>query len=234
VLLGSLDGVDHWALATAGGVESGTVPGEAGGPGPGRSLRALGPLLPDADAGFATSAVALLGWHAWGGFCPRCGQPSVPDLPGHSRTCPDGHQEFPRTDPAVIVLVHDGTGNAVLARQPGWAPGRVSVLAGFVEAGESLEATVVREIREEIGVDVTDVAYLGSQPWPFPRSLMIGFAARVGAGTTLHPRVGEIERAEWFSRDRIRSILAGSDDGGVSLPDSVSIARRMVEGFVAR
>jgi NAD+ diphosphatase len=233
VLLGRLAGVDHWAVATEGEVEPGTVPGESSDPGPSRSLRALGPLLSDADAGFATSAVAMLGWHAAGSFCPHCGQPSTPDLPGHSRTCPNGHQEFPRTDPAVIVLVHDGAGSAVLARQPSWAPGRVSVLAGFVEAGESLEASVVREIREEIGVTVTEVAYLGSQPWPFPRSLMIGFAARVDPGSPLRPREGEIEQAQWFSRQRLRVILAGGEDGEVTLPDPVSIARRMVEGFVA-
>jgi NAD+ diphosphatase len=232
VLLGRIDETDHWAVAAAGDVESDTVPGEDSDPEPRRSLRALGPMLSDADAGFATSAVAILGWHSTGGFCPHCGRASLPDLPGHSRTCPNGHQEFPRTDPAVIVLVHDGAGNAVLARQPSWAPGRVSVLAGFVEAGESLEATVVREIGEEIGVTVTDVAYLGSQPWPFPRSLMIGFAARVDPGTPLRPRAGEIEHAEWFSRDRLAAILAGTDGGGVSLPDPVSIARRMVEGFV--
>ena len=233
VLLGCVDGVDHWAVAVGGDVEPGTVPGEISGPRPRRSLRALGPLLSDTDAGFATSAVALLGWHAAGAFCPRCGMASEPDLPGHSRTCPNGHQEFPRTDPAVIVLVHDGAGNAVLARQPVWPAGRVSVLAGFVEAGESLEATVVREIREEVGVDVTDVAYLGSQPWPFPRSLMIGFAARTTPGATLRPRDGEIEQAHWFSRDRIVGILAGTDSEGVKLPDPVSIARRMVEGFAA-
>lgn len=232
VLLGRVDDVDHWAVAAAGEVETDTVPGEDSDPEPRRSLRALGPLLSDVDAGFATSAVALLGWHSAAGFCPRCGLASVPDLPGHSRTCPRGHQEFPRTDPAVIVLVHDGAGNAVLARQPSWAQGRVSVLAGFVEAGESLEAAVVREIREEVGVTVTDVAYLGSQPWPFPRSLMIGFAARVEPGSTLHPREGEIEAAHWFSRKRLAAILSGTD-GGVTLPDPVSIARRMVEGFVA-
>lgn len=233
VLLGRAEGVDHWAVAAAGDVETDTVPGEDSDPEPRMSLRALGPVLSDTDAGFATSAVAILGWHSSGAFCPRCGQPSVPDLPGHSRTCPNGHQEFPRTDPAVIVLVHDGTGNAVLARQPVWARGRVSVLAGFVEAGESLEATVIREIHEEIGVTVTDVAYLGSQPWPFPRSLMIGFAARTDPGTPLHPREGEIESAQWFSRQRLAAVLDGTDGGGITLPDPVSIARRMVEGFVA-
>lgn len=110
------------------------------------------------------------------------------------------------------------------------------MLAGFAEAGESLEATVTREIGEEVGVRVGEVQYLGSQPWPFPRSLMIAFAARAPRGATLRPRDGEIEQARWFTRDRLRALLDAADGGdvdGVSLPDSVSIARRMVEGFVA-
>jgi len=198
------------------------------------TIRSAGPLLADDEAALATTAVALLGWHAGAAFCSRCGQPTTADPTGHSRSCPSGHQEFPRTDPAVIVLVHDGAGNAVLARQPSWAPGRFSVLAGFAEAGESLEATVVREIGEEIGVQVGDVEYLGSQPWPFPRSLMIAFAARAPRGALLRPRPGEIEQARWFSRDRLRALLEGRGDGvePVTLPDSISIARRMVEGFV--
>lgn len=221
VLLGSVDGVDHWAVP---GVVEGGAP-----------FRTVGPLLSDAEAGLLTTAVAVLSWHAAAGFCPRCGQPSTPGLAGLSRTCPQGHQEFPRTDPAVIVLVHDGKDRMVLARQASWAPGRFSVLAGFTEAGEPLEGTVVREVGEEIGVPVTDVSYLGSQPWPFPRSLMIAFAARAPRGADLRPRPGEIEDAAWLSRRELRRLLDGEPAGPVaSLPDPVSIARRMVEGFVAR
>jgi NAD+ diphosphatase len=219
VLLGSIAGTHYWAVPAV--VES------AG------TIRSVGPLLSDDEAALATTAVALLGWHATAAYCSRCGRPTAPDATGHSRSCPVGHQEFPRTDPAVIVLVHDGEGNAVLARQPGWAPGRFSVLAGFAEAGESLEATVVREIGEEVGVAVRDVEYLGSQPWPFPRSLMIAFAARAPRGAALRPRPGEIEQARWFSRDRLRGIISGNAEEGITLPDPVSIARRMVEGFVA-
>ena len=238
VLLGAVDGVDHWAMLGE------VVSAQSGG------LREWGPLLPDDDAGLLTTATALLTWHSAAGFCPRCGQPSTPSPAGWSRICTNGHEDFPRTDPAVIVLVHDGEGSMVLARQPIWPAGRMSVLAGFVEAGESLEHTVAREVLEEVGVHVTDVSYLGSQPWPFPRSLMVGFAARATPGASLHPRDGEIEDARWFSRDAVRAMIAAENpavadswaepapqvDGAafeVVLPGSVSIARRMVEGWVA-
>ncbi len=234
VLLGSLGGIHHWAVLAPDpdgtGQRAGAV---ADGGASGLTIRNVGPLLSDDEAALATTAVALVGWHLSSPFCSRCGRPTRPDLTGHSRICPAGHQEFPRTDPAVIVLVHDGDGNAVLARQPSWAPRRFSVLAGFAEAGESLEATVFREVGEEIGVPVADVEYLGSQPWPFPRSLMIAFAARAPAGSILRPRPGEIEQARWFSRERLQALLdRGEPSPDVLLPSGVSIARRMVEGFV--
>ena len=205
-------------------------------------LRELVGVLPDIDANLLVSAVALNNWHRHAPFCPRCGRPNAPGAAGWSRTCPEGHEEFPRTDPAVIVLVHDGADRIVLARQPGWPPGRVSVLAGFVEAGEALEATVLREISEEIGVQVLDLAYLGSQPWPFPRSLMVGFAARAAAGAVLTPRDGEIEEARWVDRAAVRRALEEGEgwhvETGVGapapeflLPGHVSIARRMIEGW---
>ncbi len=120
----------------------------------------------------------MLNWHDSAGFSALDGAPSEPTMSGWSRiSTSTGHEEFPRTDPAVICLVHDGGDRVLLARQPTWPARRFSILAGFVEAGESLETCVVREIKEEVGVDVRDVRYLGSQPWPFPRSVMIGFAA---------------------------------------------------------
>lgn len=227
VLLGQVGGRDYWAVRQP-DLAASPPTGDAG------TIRAIGPLLTDDEAALATTAVAILGWHESAGFCPRCGLSTVPDASGHSRTCPAGHQEFPRTDPAVIVLVHDGGDHAVLARQPSWAPGRFSVLAGFAEAGESLESTVAREIGEEIGVVVDDVNYLGSQPWPFPRSLMIAFAAQAPRGALLRPRAGEIEDARWFSRRELAALLAAEHDtgSGITLPGPVSIARRMVEGFV--
>ncbi len=239
VLLGTLtppdEGrpVDYWAVP--GTVEIGgelwQAPGSTSDP---STLREIAGLLSDADAGLLTAAVAVLNWHRHGGFCPRCGEPSTAQSAGWSRTCPNGHQEFPRTDPAVIVLVHDGADNMVLARQPGWPPGRVSVLAGFTEAGESLEGTVSREIAEEVGLSVTDIGYLGSQPWPFPRSLMVGFAARADAGAPLHPRAGEIESAQWVDRATIRRVLAADGTAeGIALPAGISIARRMIEGWAA-
>lgn len=241
VLLGAVDGVDHWA-----------VRGEVI---DGGGLREFGSLLPDTDAGLLTTATALLTWHAAAGHCPRCGQPSAATPAGWSRICPQGHEDFPRTDPAVIVLVHDGANRIVLARQPIWPAGRMSVLAGFVEAGESLEGTVAREVLEEVGVHVTDVSYLGSQPWPFPRSLMVGFAARAEPGAELRPRDGEIEEAHWFDRAAVRAMIAAEDpvasdrratsgqadratvavpDGSafdVVLPGPVSIARRMIQAW---
>jgi NAD+ diphosphatase len=241
VLLGAVDGVDHWAMR-------GHVADGAG-------LRELGSLLSDTEAGLLTTATALLTWHDAAGFCPRCGLPSVPSPAGWSRMCARHHEDFPRTDPAVIVLVHDGLDSMVLARQPIWPIGRMSVLAGFVEGGESLEHTVAREVLEEVGVHVTDVSYLGSQPWPFPRSLMLGFAARAEPGAALLPRAGEIEEAHWFDRAAVRRMIAAEDatkgggdrwlaappDGRVPtgsafeviLPGPVSIARRMIEGWVA-
>jgi NAD+ diphosphatase len=228
VLLGSVDGVDHWAIR-------GDVTNGAG-------LRELGPVLSDTDAGLLTTATALLTWQDAAGFCPRCGEPMLSSPAGWSRVCGQGHEDFPRTDPAVIVLVHDGADAMVLARQPIWPPGRMSVLAGFVEAGESLEGTVVREVHEEIGVLVRDVSYLGSQPWPFPRSLMVGFAARADSLAPLLPREGEIESAQWVDRATIRELLSNPDDGwsggevtgddvAMMLPGRVSIAHRMIQGW---
>ena len=251
VLLGEIDGVDHWA-----------VPGEVTGPAAG--LREIGALLSDTEAGLFTTATALLTWHGAAPFCPRCGQRNTPRPAGWSRVCPDDHEDFPRTDPAVIVLVHDGADSIVLARQPIWPPGRVSVLAGFVEAGESLEAAVVREISEEVGLNVRDVHYLGSQPWPFPHSLMVGFAARADRTDELRPRVGEIESAHWVDRATVRQLIADDQDNWLSgsssrppspglsvqerdnaapvdagtafaqvLPGPVSIARRMIDAWAA-
>ncbi|MET3803923.1 NAD+ diphosphatase [Nakamurella sp. UYEF19] len=230
--VGSEGPIDYWAIpgevAVGGELWSfGTSPDPS-------TLREVGGLLSDTDAGLMTAAVAVLNWHRNGRFCPRCGEPSAPRSAGWSRLCPNGHEEFPRTDPAVIVLVHDGADKMVLARQPSWPSGRVSVLAGFTEAGEALEGTVTREIAEEVGLHVTDIGYLGSQPWPFPRSLMVGFAARAEPGSLLFPRDGEIEAAQWVDRAAVRRMLAnGGESDGLILPPGISIARRMVEGWAA-
>ncbi|GAA2897289.1 NAD(+) diphosphatase [Streptosporangium fragile] len=189
-------------------------------------LRQVGSLLGDLDAGLLVYAVALDAWHSTHEFCPRCGSRTEVSSGGHVRVCPkDSSQHFPRVDPAVIMLVHDDQDRCLLARGPQWPEGRMSVLAGFVEPGESLEHAVAREVAEEVGVRVTDARYLGSQPWPFPRSLMLGFFARAtSTDFALDPE--EIAEARWFTR---AELLAAMERGEVRLPPEVSIARRLIE-----
>ncbi|MGR6914752.1 NAD(+) diphosphatase [[Actinomadura] parvosata] len=189
-------------------------------------LRQVGGLLGDRDAGLLVYAVALEAWHATHEFCPRCGTRTVVQAGGHIRVCPhDSSQHFPRVDPAVIMLVRDEADRCLLARGPQWPEGRLSILAGFVEPGESLEAAVVREVAEEVGIAVTNPRYLGSQPWPFPRSLMLGFFAEA-VTTTLTPDAEEIAEAHWFSREELTRAL---ESGELRLPPPVSIARRLIE-----
>lgn len=223
VLLGAQDGVGYWAL------RSHQDGGEAGW----RDLRSAGAVLNDTDAGLLTTAVGLLGWHDNAGYCAVCGAQTERVRAGWARRCTGcDREEYPRTDPAVICLVHDGADQVVLARQPVWPPGRYSVLAGFVEVGEALEACVKREVAEEVGIEVSNVRYLGSQPWPFPRSLMLGFAAVADPSAPLHPADGEIEDARWVHRDQVREALeSGGKAGDLRLPPSVSIAYRMLCGW---
>lgn len=189
-------------------------------------LRQVGSLLGDLDAGLMVYAVALEAWHSTHEFCPRCGSRTEVRSGGHVRVCPrDGGQHFPRVDPAVIMLVHDEQDRCLLARGPQWPEGRMSVLAGFVEPGESLEHAVAREVAEEVGVSVTGARYLGSQPWPFPRSLMMGFFARA-TSTELVLDQEEIAEARWFDR---AELLAALESGEVRLPSGLSIARRLIE-----
>lgn len=200
-------------------------------------LRAVGDRLDAVDVDLMVSAVALLNWHDHSGFSAVDGTPTSPSLSGWSRISEGGHVEFPRTDPAVICLVHDDADHVLLARQPGWPQHRFSVLAGFLEAGESLEACVQREIREEVGLDVRDISYLGSQPWPFPRSVMIGFSAVADPEAPFHFSDGEIAEARWFSRAEVRVALEQGDWSSISdhpllLPSSISIARGMIASWV--
>ncbi|MGV9303489.1 MULTISPECIES: NAD(+) diphosphatase [unclassified Nonomuraea] len=189
-------------------------------------LRQAGALLGDRDAGLLVYAVALEAWHTTHEFCPRCGSRTKVEAGGHIRVCPeDGSQHFPRVDPAVIMLVRDEHDRCLLARGPQWPEGRLSILAGFVEPGESLEHAVVREVAEEVGITVVDPRYLGSQPWPFPRSLMLGFFARA-ISTEVVCDADEIAEARWFSR---AELLAALQSGEVRLPPPVSIARRLIE-----
>jgi len=191
-------------------------------------LRDVGALLSDRDGGLLAHAVALDNWHRSHPRCARCGQPTVVTAAGHARRCPAcGAEHFPRTDPAVIVLVTDEQDRCMLGRQPRWPERRFSVLAGFVEPGESLEQAVIREVAEEVGLVVDDVAYVASQPWPFPSSLMLGFTARaVGGRLTVDGQ--EIAQAQWFSRAELAAAVA---EGSVLLPSPVSIARSLIEGW---
>ena len=210
-----------------------TLPGLAG-HGRFRDLREVGPLLPQADGAILAYARGLMYWHRRHRFCGRCGAPTVSRRGGHARLCSAGScalEHFPRTDPAVIMLVHDGE-RCVLGRKRDWAPGMHSTLAGFVEPGESLEETVAREVFEEVGlpVEVSAVAYHSSQPWPFPASLMLGFHARAEHGPlTVNPE--ELVAALWVGRDEIRDL---DESDTLRLPSRDSIARRLIEDWIER
>ena len=194
------------------------------------TLRDVGAVLSDRDAGLFVAAVALTNWHRTHTHCPRCGAPTEIVDAGWVRRCTsDGSDHFPRTDPAIIVLVHDGGDRCLLGRQPSWPRGRYSTLAGFVEPGEALEHAVVREVHEEAGVVVDDVVYRGSQPWPFPASLMLGFEARVVSGEA-KVSDDELEDVRWFTRDELRR----NEQRTPGLPPPASIAHWLITNWLAR
>ncbi len=189
-------------------------------------LRSLAPTLAADDAGLLVQAVAVLNWHAAHQFCSRCGAPTIARQSGYTRRCTvDGSDHWPRTDPAVIMTVVDDDDRVLLGRHASWPSGRFSTLAGFVEPGESLETAVRREVMEEVGVRVGEVTYLGSQPWPFPSSIMLGFRGRAES-TELHPDGDEIAEARWFSRDELLTLVR---DGVVGLSPRMSISRALLE-----
>ena len=215
-LLGRIDG-RPWFATRAGGDEQLSA------------LRTVMDDLPAAGLQAAFTAVGLVAWHAGARFCPRCGAATQAVNGGQARRCPScGTELYPRTDPAVIVAILDPEGRLLLGRQPSWPPGRYSVFAGFVEMGESLEQTVHREMAEEVGLELTGITYLGSQPWPFPRSLMLGFLAHTTRDEPV-PAVGEIEVARWFTNEELVAAIAGGD---VVLPPGTSIGRRMIEAWL--
>lgn len=231
LLLGERDGVEHVAvLVEPTEAEAGTeewVPlrtlvmtlaeqGDQGGLG-------LAPLV--------MHAVGMAEWHRAVRHCPRCGGHLEPRKAGHVLHCRDcGRDQFPRTDPAVIMLITDGEAGAadercLLGRNPHWPEGRYSTLAGFVEPGETMEDAVRREVAEETGVAVGAVSYFGSQPWPLPASLMIGFTGRAER-TDITVDGAEIEDAGWFTRDDLRR---GTEAGTLVLPSGISISRSLIE-----
>lgn len=191
------------------------------------SLRQIGASLSDRDAGLLTEAIGILNWHDAHRFSPRTGEPTVSEKGGWvRRDTVSGLEIFPRTDPAVIVGVLDAQDRILLGSNALWESNRYSLLAGFVEPGESLEAAVRREVFEESGVVVGEPTYLGSQPWPFPASLMLGFMARVAddfAGAA-EPDGTEILDLRWFSRDELVAALPE-----IILPGRTSIARAIIE-----
>jgi NAD+ diphosphatase len=184
------------------------------------------------DAALFAAALGLTNWHNRHGFCPGCGNPSEVVRGGWARRCqPCEIEHFPRVDPVVIMLAeHDG--RLLLGRQPHYPPGRYSALAGFVEPGETIEAAVAREIREEAGIEVTGVRYIASQPWPFPSSLMLGCAARA-VGDELTIDTNELDDARWFSRDEVARAIAGDPDAAFLPPPRFAIARTLIEHWLA-
>lgn len=191
-------------------------------------LRRIGARLDERDAGLFTQALAILNWHTVSRFSPLAGSETVPGQAGWTRQDADGKEYFPRTDAAVIVGVTDDDDRLLLGSNAMWETKRFSLLAGFVEPGESLEAAVIREVFEESGVRVEHPQYLGSQPWPFPASLMVGFTAQVvpGTSTTGRPDGEEIVALRWFTR---AELTAAVDAGDVILPGPTSIARAIIE-----
>lgn len=192
------------------------------------NLRTHGERLTDLDAGLFTEALALANWHDAHRFSPLTGEPTEPALAGWVRRGESGRDMFPRTDAAIIVGVTDDEDRILLGSNAMWQANRYSLLAGFVEPGESLESAVVREVFEESGIRVTDPVYLGSQPWPFPASLMLGFRATVDAAreSRLEPDGEEILDLRWFSRDELTAAL---DE--IALPGGTSIARAILEDW---
>ncbi|MCE0536818.1 NAD(+) diphosphatase [Kineosporia rhizophila] len=192
------------------------------------SLREMGALLDDTGAGIFTTAVALIAWHRFHTHCANCGAGTDVVQGGWVRLCPVCNREhYPRTDPAVIMTVVGADDRVLLGRQAAWPEHRYSTLAGFVEPGESLEDAVRREVAEESGVVVGAVQYRGSQPWPFPSSLMLGFR---GEALSTEIRVDEVEidDARWWSREELQADIKA---GNLVLPPAVSIARRLIEDW---
>ena len=218
VLLGELDGKPCFAL----GLDEGAALPEARHD----DLRGVSALLSFEELALLGYARAMVHWQRQHRFCGHCGAPMQSERAGHERVCGRcGSHWFPRIDPAIIVLVTDGA-RCLLGRQPSWPKGRYSTIAGFVEHGETLEAAVAREVKEETDIEVRSPRYQSSQPWPYPGSLMLGFRAEAES-TAINCNDGELEHAAWFSRDDI----ADSVNQGLMMPPSRSISYRLIKAW---
>jgi NAD+ diphosphatase len=190
------------------------------------SLRELGGTLDEFHLGISMHAIALSNWHRSHPHCSKCGALTESSLGGSVRVCvKDQSQHHPRTDSAVIVLVKDKDDRILLGHQPIWPDGRFSTFAGFLEPGETFEQCVEREVFEESGVKVNEIKYLGSQPWPFPASIMIAFSAVVDDPSTAKADGVEITEVRWFSREELKAAVA---DRSLLLPPTISVARKMI------
>lgn len=190
------------------------------------SLRELGATLDEFHLGISMHAIALSNWHRSHPHCSRCGAETASTLGGSVRVCvKDQSQHHPRTDSAVIVLVKDKDDRILLGHQPIWPDGRFSTFAGFLEPGETFEQCVEREVFEESGVKVNEIKYLGSQPWPFPASIMIAFSAVADDPSTAKADGVEITEVRWFTREELKTSVA---DGSLLLPPTISVARKMI------
>ena len=224
-LLGLVEGVAHFAIDLSHREDE-----DAARIGLFEDLRKIGPLLSHGDGALMAYARGMMHWHLAHRFCGRCGHATVPRDAGHIRDCSNpacAAPVFPRTDPAVIMLIHDGE-RVLLGRQAVWSPGMHSVLAGFVEPGESLEDAVAREVFEEAGIEIGEITYHSSQPWPFPASIMLGFSARATT-TALNVNREELEDARWCER---AELLASPEDETFHLPRRDSISYRLIEDWM--
>ncbi len=231
VLLGVYEGVAHFAvdlslhedplerLGVSGAARFGDV-------------RALAMQLAEAEIATAGFARARVDWHARHCFCAACGAPTASRAGGAQRVCTECRAEhFPRTDPVVISVVERG-GRCLLGRQRAFPPEMFSALAGFIDAAESIEEAVAREVKEEVGLSLERVRYVASQPWPFPSSLMIGCIAEALPGE-VEVDSGELEDAQWFTRDQVRRALAGERGVGLVLPPPMAIANHLLRRWIA-
>ena len=196
----------------------------------GPTLRDISSTLNETDLEIAVTALALINWHETHPKCSRCGADTEVFENGWVRKCiADGVSHFPRTDPAIIVAVQDRNGRLCLGRQSVWPEKRFSNFAGFVEPGESLEAAVIREVKEETGLEVTDIKYLFSQPWPFPNSIMLSFEAFTDNPEVAKPDGEEIVDLRWFTKEELVAQVAHDQ---LNLPPFTTVSRKMIERWL--